>query len=57
MYLSLNFTDGSSSPLFLQGDISQPGHAIVSDTFETIYPPDTIESIAIGDLTIPVEAP
>lgn len=57
MYLSLNFTDGSSTPLFLDGDISQPGHAIVSDTFETIYPLDTIESITIGDLTIPVEAP
>jgi len=57
MYLSLNFTDGSSTPLFLNGDLSQKGHAIVSDTFETIYPPDTIESITIGDLTIPVEAP
>ncbi|MBR3752457.1 MAG: DUF4179 domain-containing protein [Ruminiclostridium sp.] len=57
MYLSLNFTDGSSTPLFLDGDISQEGHAIVSDTFETIYPLDTIESITIGDLTIPVEAP
>lgn len=57
MYLSLNFTDGSSTPLFLDGDLSQEGHAIVSDTFETIYPPDTIESITIGDLTIPVETP
>ena len=57
MYLSLNFADGSSTPLFLDGDISQEGHAIVSDTFETIYPLDTIESITIGDLTIPVEAP
>lgn len=57
MYLSLNFTDGSSTPLFLDGDISQPGHAIVSGTFETIYPLGTIESITIGDLTIPVEAP
>lgn len=57
MYLSLTFTDGTTSPLFLQGDISQEGHAIVSDTFETIYPLDTIESITIGDLTIPVEAP
>ena len=57
MYLSLTFTDGTTSPLFLQGDVSQVGYAIFSDTFETIYPLDTIESITIGDLTIPVEAP
>lgn len=57
MYLSLTFTDGTTTPLYLNGDISQPGHAIVSGTFETIYPLDTIESITIGDLTIPVEVP
>lgn len=57
LYLSLTFTDGTTVPLFLNGDLSQEGHAIVSDTFETIYPLDTIESITIGDLTIPVEAP
>ena len=56
-YLSLTFTDGTTVPLFLDGDISQKGHAIISDTFETIYPLDTIESITIGDLTIPVEGP
>ncbi|MBR5534007.1 MAG: DUF4179 domain-containing protein [Ruminiclostridium sp.] len=57
MYLSLTFTDGTTTPLYLDGNISQPGHAIVSDTFETIHPLDTIESITIGDLTIPVEVP
>ena len=53
----LTFTDGSTTELSLGGDLSQENHAISSDTFKTLYPLDTIASITIGDLTIPVEAP
>lgn len=52
--ISLTFTDGSTVSLFLSGDMSQEGHAILSDTFGEIYPLDTIGSITIGDLTLPV---
>lgn len=50
----LTFTDGSEVSISLGGDLSQEGHAILSDTFGDIYPLDTIESVTIGDVTIPM---
>ncbi|MGM9565905.1 DUF4179 domain-containing protein [Evtepia sp.] len=50
----LTFTDGSEVSISLGGDFSQEGHAILSGTFGDIYPLDTIESVTIGDMTIPV---
>ncbi len=50
----LTFTDGSEVSISLGGDFSQEGHAILSGTFGDIYPLDTIESVTIGDMTLPM---
>jgi len=57
--LKLNIAGDDISPLEMiaDGDYTMDHHAIISDTFEEIHPLDTIESITIGDLTIPVESP
>lgn len=52
---SLQRTDGSTLPLSFSGDLSQPGHAALVVSFDKLLPLDTVASITIGDLTIPVE--
>lgn len=56
--LSLTFTDGTQVPLSslgsVSGEFSPDNRHTYTVQFKNIIPPDTIASITIGDLTIPV---
>ena len=54
-HVFLHLKDGSTKEVGSYGDMySKKGKQILSGTFSEITPLDTIESISIGDLTIPV---
>lgn len=52
----ITFQDGTEEEVCLGGDLTgrKEGKAILSGTFDKILPLDTVKSIAIGDLTIPM---
>ena len=52
----ITFQDGTEEEVCLGGDLTgrKEGKAILSGTFDKILPLDTVKSITIGDLTIPV---
>lgn len=53
--ITLTFTDGTTRPVDLNGDLTQAGHAVLSGSFSGVYPLDTIESITIEDVVVAVE--
>lgn len=52
--ITLTFTDGSTRSVDLNGSLTEEGHAVLSGSFGRVCPPDTIESITIRGVTIPV---
>ena len=54
-HVFLHLKDGSTKEVGSYGDMySEKGKHRLSGTFSEIIPLDTIESISIGDLTIPM---